>query len=205
MKHSKQIALVLLGTVSAISLAACSSNTDDAPKDGTPIYEKVEDCKAINARDCEDGYRYALANHINRTQKQYKNEEECKVAHDRCMDLSPNGNSIWLPAMIGYILGSNIANSRPVYLQANGEDKNKDRQVVAGGHSSSVHPIIIGSYGGGSYTPGGLSTGMSSSAARLTSTGVSTGATPSSTPRAVVSTAARGGFGSTGSGHAVSS
>jgi uncharacterized protein YgiB involved in biofilm formation len=204
MKHSKQIKLVLLGAVAAISLTACDD--DDTPKEGQPIYETVEQCMAAGGVDCDAKYSRAFGNHIANGPR-YQNQDQClSNGHERCTNVSTGVAEIWLPAMVGFMVARSLENSRPVYLQGypspETDREREDRRVVAGSGNRGGGAVFIGSYngGGGSYVPGTLSTSMSRGAARA---GVAV-APPASVPgRAAVaapSAAARGGFGASGHG-----
>ena len=202
MKHSRQIALVLLGTVSAVALAGCK---DDTPREGQPIYESIEQCRASGVADCDARYTRALSNHISAGPR-YSSQDACmERGHERCSNVSTGATDIWLPAMVGFMAGRALDSTRPVYMQGyqnpTTERERNDRQVVAGGTSSGGSPVIVGSfYGGGApYSTGGLSSGMSSGAARA---GVSAPAAAGRAATAAPSAAARGGFGAAGSGSA---
>lgn len=199
MRHSRQIALVLLGTVSAMSLAACTQDTSNVPRDGAPIYRTQSECEMDkSATECADAFRYALSSHLSNT-RTYAQEDACKAQHESCMQVSPSGTPVWLPAMMGYIVGSSINRSRPVYLQ---DDKErKERQMVAGGHGS---PIIVGNWGGGSWVPSG-GTSSTSTSSRASVGGAApprmSVSTPASSRAATTVSVGRGGFGASGAGH----
>jgi uncharacterized protein YgiB involved in biofilm formation len=212
MRHSQKIALVLLGSVSALSLAAC----EDKPTDGDPIFESVQECKNNSGTLCEDKWYKAMSTHVSSAPK-YNSEGNCLAqGHDKCTSVSsPSGTgNIWLPAMVGFMTGRALNDApRPVYLQGYPNPTNpreqEDRRVMAGG--SHTTPVMVGNYygGGGGYTSGSLSSGMSQGASRAgwsakpSSSGgpaVSSAATAARTMPASVATASRGGFGGSGAG-----
>jgi uncharacterized protein YgiB involved in biofilm formation len=227
MRHSQKIALVLLGSVSAISLTAC----DDKPTDGDPIYESVEQCKSSGGTDCDNRWYKAMSEHVS-TAPKYNSEQSClERGHERCASVaSPaaGGGNIWLPAMVGFMVGRALNDTpRPVYLQSypdpTNERERQDRRVMSGGYGGGH---MVGSYygGGTSYSNGQLSSGMSQGAARAgwnvkpstpgapaassaatvartMPTSVSRASAPSSGSSAVsTSSASRGGFGGSGAG-----
>jgi len=203
MKHSRQISLVLLGTVSALALAAC--NEEDKPREGQAIYESVEQCRSAGGNDCDSRYTQALSNHI-ATGPRYSSQEACmERGHERCSNISTGATDIWLPAMVGFMVGRALDTTRPVYLQGyagpDSDRERQDRQVVAGGTRSGGSAVFVGSYssGGAPYSPGSLSSGMSAGATRA---GISTAAGGRSVAAAAPSAAARGGFGAAGAGAA---
>lgn len=209
MKHTRNIRLVLLASIAAIStLPGCD---EDKPQDGQAIFETVQQCQASGMGQCEDQFSRALGNHIAQGPR-YNSEASClEKGHDRCAPISNGaGTDIWLPAMVGFMVGRALDQARPVYLQGYSspetDRERQDRRVVAGGSSRpGSSPVFVGSYAyptgytGGGYTPGNLSSGMSHGAARA---GVATSGTGSARGAASVSTsaAARGGFGGTGAG-----
>lgn len=201
MKHSRTISLVLLGTVSALALAACD---DDTPKEGSEIFETAEQCRAAGIQDCDARFARAMGNHVS-TGPRYSSQEACmERGHERCTNVSTGMTDIWLPAMVGFMVGRALDSSRPVYLQGypnpTNDRERQDRQVVAGGGGRGGS-VFVGSYAhsGGGYTPGTLSTGMKAGASRA---GVSVPASSGGRAAASPSAAARGGFGATGVGAA---
>lgn len=203
MKHSRKIALVLLGTVSAVALAACD---DDKPREGQAIYESVEQCRDSGGSDCDTRFAQALSNHI-ATGPRYSSQEACmERGHERCTNVSSGATDIWLPAMVGFMVGRALDSTRPVYLQGyenpSTERERQDRQVVAGGTRSGGGAVFVGSYhgAGAPYSSGSLGSGMSAGAARA---GISTpAASVGGRATAAPSAAARGGFGAAGAGAA---
>lgn len=208
MKHSKSIALVLLGTVSMISLAACQE--EDKPEKQA-IYESIEQCQAAGRKDCESAFSRASEQHTN-TSPRYQSQEACLgQGHVNCTSVRGGGGSgagggdIWLPAMMGFMLGRALDNSRPVYIQGYGsrENEREQGQVVAGGRAG-VPPAMVGTYSGGSTgsfnertTRASPATSSGSTVSRNTT--ASGGSTPATRSTAATSTAARGGFGASGS------
>ncbi len=202
MKRSRHIALVLLGSVSAGALTACN---EDKPREGQAIYETVEQCRSAGGSDCDTRYAHALSNHI-ATGPRYSSQAACtERGHERCTNVSSGATDIWLPAMIGFMVGRALDSSRPVYLQGyqnpTNDRERDDRQVVAGGTRSGGGAVFVGSYHGGGvpYSSGSLGSGMSSGASRA---GISTPAAGRAAAVSAPSAAARGGFGAAGAGAA---
>jgi len=230
MKHSRKIALVLLGSVSMLTLTAC----DEKPKDGDPIYESAEQCRLLGGTQCDERWYRAVTDHVN-TAPKYTSQESClQQGHQNCTPVNVGASgagNIWLPAMVGFMAGRMMNDTRPVYLQGYSNPQNErereDRRVMAGGSM----PLMVGNYwdGGGTtnssssntrttYPRGNLSQGMSAGAARAGwnttpprnggGAAVSQAATvaqsmPASVSRgaaASTSSATRGGFGGSGAG-----
>jgi uncharacterized protein YgiB involved in biofilm formation len=180
MKHSRRIALVLLGSVSALTLTACE---DEKPKDGDPIYESAEQCRTLGGTQCDERWYNAVSDHV-KTAPRYNSQESClQQGHQNCSPVNAGGGStsIWLPAMVGFMAGKMMSDSRPVYLQGYNDPRNdrerEDRRVMAGGyHGGTTTPVMVGNYwdSGGSSTTSStagtsrpsLSQGMNAGAAR---------------------------------------
>jgi len=179
MKHSRRVALVLLGSVSMLTLSACE---DEKPKDGDPIYESAEQCKTLGGTQCDERWYQAVTAHV-KTAPKYNSQESClQQGHQNCTPVSAGngGNNIWLPAMVGFMAGRMLSDTRPVYLQGYNDPRNdrerEDRRVMAGGyHGGMTTPVMVGNYwdGGSSSTSStsttsrpSLSQGMNAGAAR---------------------------------------
>ena len=228
MKHSRRVALVLLGSVSALTLTACKEET---PRDGDPIYESTEQCRLLGGSQCDERWQQAVSDHV-KTAPRYNSQESClQQGHTNCtpVNMGSGGSNIWLPAIAGFMAGRLLSDTRPVYLQSYNDPRNdrerEDRRVMAGGyHGGTTTPIMVGNYYDGSSGTNAarpsLSQGMSAGATRAgwTATAsnpngvavsqagtvasrmpasVSRGAAVSS-PSVSTSSAARGGFGSSG-------
>jgi len=222
MKHSRRVALILLGSVSAITLTACK---DETPRDGDPIYESTEQCRLLGGSQCDERWHQAVSDHV-KTAPRYNSQESClQQGHQNCtaVNAGGGGGSIWLPALAGFMAGRLLSDTRPVYLQGYNDPRNdrerEDRRVMAGGyHGGTSSPLMVGNYYGGSTTNAStpnLSQGMSAGAARAgwTATATNTngvavsqaGTVASRMPASVsrgaavsTSSAARGGFGGSG-------
>lgn len=163
MKHSRRIALVLLGSVSALTLTACE---DEKPKDGDPIYESAEQCRTLGGTQCDERWYNAVSDHV-KTAPRYNSQESClQQGHQNCSPVNAGGGgtSIWLPAMVGFMAGKMMSDSRPVYLQGYNNPQNdrerEDRRVMAGGyHGGTTTPVMVGNY----WDSGGSSSSSSSS------------------------------------------
>lgn len=206
MKHSRHIALVLLGSVSVMALVGCN---EDETKKQQAIYESVQQCEDSGRKDCEAVYSKALGNHV-ATGPRYSSQESCiERGHERCMNVGTGSTDIWLPAMLGFMVGRALDSSRPVYMERyhnpTTDREREDRRVVAGGTVGGRAPSDIGSYHGGGtvYSSGSLGSGMSSGASRAGTS--STPSQPAGRAAATTSTAARGGFGSSGASAAAGS
>ena len=150
MKHSRRIALVLLGSVSALTLTACE---DEKPKDGDPIYESADQCRTLGGTQCDERWYNAVSDHV-KTAPRYNSQESClQQGHQNCSPVNAGGGgtSIWLPAMVGFMAGKMMSDSRPVYLQGYNNPQNdrerEDRRVMAGGyHGGTTTPVMVGNY-----------------------------------------------------------
>ena len=218
MKQSKRINLRTLGTISAVSLlalAACKDETTVA--DGDFIFESVQECTQAGVRDCEARWSAALGNHVS-SGPRYASDQACRDrGHEACMNVnSGSGSQVWLPAMVGFLAGKAVSQSRPVYLQAYPERDRlrEDRQVVAGSNGGGGGALFLGNwfYPYSPYASGSLGSGMNMGAQRA-SNNFASGSVPASPPAAQTArvntnvaraahaaATARGGFGATGAG-----
>lgn len=227
MKHSRRVALVLLGSVSALTLTACNEET---PRDGDPIYESTDQCRVLGGTQCDERWQHAVSDHV-KTAPRYNSQESClQQGHPNCtpVNVGGGGGSIWLPAIAGFMAGRGTSLTRPVYLQGYNNPQNdrerEDRRVMAGGyHGGTTTPVMVGNYwaGGGSTNSASptLSQGMNAGAARagwsatagnpngvaVSQAGTVASRAPANVSRAGVSassastsSAARGGFGGSG-------
>lgn len=219
MKQSKRINLRTLGTISAVSLLALAACKDEVSvADGDFIFESVQECTQAGVQNCEAKWSAALGNHVS-SGPRYASDQACtNQGHQACMNVnSGSGSQVWLPAMVGFLAGKAVSQSRPVYLQAypDRERMPQDRQVVAGSNGGSGGAVFLGNWYhpySSSYTSGSLGSGMNMGAQRATnnfaSGGASTSAPAAQTARVNASGAraahaaatARGGFGATGAG-----
>ncbi len=218
MKQSKRINLRTLGTISAVSLlalAACKDETTVA--DGDFIFESVQECTQVGVQNCEARWSAALGNHVS-SGPRYSSDQACRDrGHESCMNVnSGSGSQVWLPAMVGFLAGKAVSQSRPVYLQAYPERDRlrEDRQVVAGSNGGGGGAVFLGNwfYPYSPYTSGSLGSGMNMGAQRAANNFAS-GSMPASPPAAQTArvnanvaraanaaATARGGFGATGAG-----
>ena len=185
MRHSKQIKLILLGTVSAISLTACFEDSNQDLKQ--PFFTSIEECSQTGRtyEECKLQMDSAQRAHEKNAPK-YTDQTACQLSHNQCYPVqTAGGGQSWLPFMMGYWMGNSFNggyyNSVPAYVQ-----RRDDRNDVMAGQAYNSNSS--GSSSGGaryvnSYSAGGGSGGVSDSKA-ATSGAVS-----------------RGGFGATGAAH----
>ena len=219
MKQSKRINLRTLGTISAVSLLALAACKDEVSvADGDFIFESVQECTQAGVQNCEAKWSAALGHHVS-SGPRYASDQACtNQGHQACMNVnSGSGSQVWLPAMVGFMAGKAMNQSRPVYLQAypDRERMPEDRQVVAGSNGGSGGAVLVGNWYHPyhtAYSSGSLGSGMNMGAQRATNN-FATGSVPASAPAAQTArvntnvaraahTAAvsRGGFGATGAG-----
>lgn len=225
MKHSKTVSLVIIASMTAVTLSACSGEPEPPSLEGQKIFSSVEECIKEGGVNCKTSHEKAAISHLMNAPR-YITENACKEnGHEKCTSVALAGATVWLPLMVGF-----MANNRPIYLQKYNEttveyededgnymerpltaDEKKERRVIAGGsafdgnHNSVV---VVGgwyptrgyySYG---FNRGGLTQGIGAANARV---GISSGGSGSSMGSARVSGAARavssrGGFGGSARG-----
>ncbi len=129
MKRSKQIDLNLMrkrpllsisklaaAVGGAIALTGCGGNETDAK-----IYASIQDCKADIPSEtgvCEAAYEQALAE-SERASPKYRSANDCAAEFGNCeVRHGSNGNSWFMPALGGFMLGQMLdgrRHSAPVY------------------------------------------------------------------------------------------
>lgn len=115
MKHTKTISLVLIASMVATTLTACSQPEDfKRPPNlsNEKIYSSVEQCKKDKVENCELHYKNATTNHLLRAPR-YTTESQCKNnGHEKCVGVNLEDSTVWLPKMVGF-----MKNDRPIYLK----------------------------------------------------------------------------------------
>jgi uncharacterized protein YgiB involved in biofilm formation len=125
MKRRSSISVGLMMSVSLIALTAC-----EEPKVEASIYESVTQCKRdplASAAECEKNFKEARAQHAAVAPK-YASKEECiaDFGADKCEKApyrTSSGGSVFMPLMMGYMMGSFIGGrrsmtSQPLYRSA---------------------------------------------------------------------------------------
>lgn len=119
MKRSSSIALVMI-SASALALNAC-----DDPKVDAEVYKSLGQCareSQLPNADCREGYLDARRQHAEVAPKFATREEcvatfgpnNCEVAPQE----SSRGGSLFMPIMMGYMIGSGAVHSQPLYRTA---------------------------------------------------------------------------------------
>lgn len=124
MKRSKSIALVMMGA-STIILSACGEPEVDAA-----VYENLQQCiddPMITRDQCETAFKTAETRHSMVAPK-YNSKADCEAdfGSERCESApyrASGGGSIFMPLMMGYMMGSMIGGrssvvSQPLYRSA---------------------------------------------------------------------------------------
>lgn len=110
MKHTKTISLVLIASMTAITLTACSKPQPSL--EGQKIFPTVGECEKSGTKDCKQHHDRATFSHLLKAPR-YSSTANCKTAgHQECSEVTLDGATVWLPKMVGF-----MANDRPVYLQ----------------------------------------------------------------------------------------
>ena len=125
MKRLNSISVAALMSVSAIALSACEEQKVDAA-----IFDTLQQCinePGMLREDCERSHAEAKAQHAAVAPK-YTSAADCQAEFGvgRCEQApyqSSTGGSIFMPLMMGYMMGSmlngrSIGNSQPLYRTA---------------------------------------------------------------------------------------
>ena len=118
MKRWNSISALLMGA-SVIALSACDEQKVDAA-----IYDNLQQCiddPAVTREQCEQNFAEARGRHASVAPK-YTSEEDCQAdfGEDKC-EVAPyrtsTGSSVFMPLMMGYMMGSMLGGRRSVIPQ----------------------------------------------------------------------------------------
>jgi len=119
MKSWSSVPVVLMMSVSLVALTAC-----EEPKVGASIYESLDQCKrdTFSTPDqCEGSFKEARNQHATVAPK-YSSEADCQAdfGAGKC-ETAPyktsNGGSVFMPLMMGYMMGSMLGGRRSMMSQ----------------------------------------------------------------------------------------
>lgn len=174
MKKSRSVKLALLGGAS-MALAACG---DDAPPPDAKFFSSVEECSTqYDEAACQEA-QAASQKISDEEAPRYARKEDCEaeLGVGNCETRqTASGGSIFMPLMMGYMLGNMLSNNRynqPVYRGPNNEAvmPRNGRFFNVGAFSGGVNkaagfqraaqvtPVTRGGFGGTSkafYSGGG--------------------------------------------------
>lgn len=227
MKRSHVIALGASGLI-AVALVSGHGDQrvtpDEAPKDAA-IYANAQECVragVLTADVCEVEFQKAAATHVSAAPK-FTEQAACENQYgaSQCRPTTHNGSSVFVPAMVGFMVGNYLSNQRnaqpllppnrlgaapcppgvtpamqPGCLMPRQANTTSSSSTGTGGSSSSWRSYSTSNGTTVSRTDAGNGTTKVESAATRTSA-------RSTSSSASTSTATRGGFGSTG--HATAS
>lgn len=191
MKRNTKMRAVTIGplTVSAFALSACKGDGE------AQSFQNVEQCisasKMVEAKfteaDCRKGFNAAVAEN-KLSAPRYDAMDVCEQEHGpgKCVtEQRSDGSSVFMPAMMGYMLGS--------WMNSNND---RDRQYYH--NYTPVYPVK----GGGYSTSTGYYSSTFGEKSSVASSLISAkpAATVKSAPMSRVAVASRGGFGAARSG-----
>lgn len=119
MKRWNSISVVMMMGVSAIALSAC-----EEPKVDAAVYDSVEQCikdPSVPRGECEQSYKEARTQHAAVAPK-YSSESDCQAEFGvgKCEQApyrTSSGGSVFMPLMMGYMMGSMLGGRRSMYAQ----------------------------------------------------------------------------------------
>lgn len=119
MKRWNSISVVMMMGVSAIALSAC-----EEPKVDAAVYDSVEQCikdPSVPRGECEQSYKEARTQHAAVAPK-YSSESDCQAEFGvgKCEQApyrTSSGGSVFMPLMMGYMMGSYIGGRRTMMSQ----------------------------------------------------------------------------------------
>jgi len=125
MKHCRSISVKLLMGVSLIALSGC-----EEPRVDAAVFDSLQQCVddgSVPREQCEQNYKEARSQHAAVAPK-YSSKEDCQAdfGQEKCERApyqSSTGGSIFMPMMMGYMMGSMIGGrrsmaSQPLYRSA---------------------------------------------------------------------------------------
>jgi uncharacterized protein YgiB involved in biofilm formation len=192
MKRSHAIILGIAGMAIVASVIS-DKNASDEPTEAL-VYASAEECKVegkIAASECDSQWATATEKQLIAAPK-FESEQDCETAHGagKCRTATMNGTSVFLPAMVGYLIG---------------------RQLSGGGATATqplypANPATAGCGAGASASPTSCTRTGSGGVVARTGAALASGANaiaPRSAVKSVTSNTSvisRGGFGSTAYG-----
>ncbi|MFV0300223.1 MAG: DUF1190 domain-containing protein [Paracoccus sp. (in: a-proteobacteria)] len=124
-KRSRNVSLAILGAA-AFGLAGCKSQETDAsafPDEASCVAAADQGSLFFTAEDCRTAFAEAQANHLE-TAPRYDSLEVCEEQHgvgncggDPAAQSGGGMGSIFMPLMMGYLLGSALGGNRGVMSQ----------------------------------------------------------------------------------------
>ena len=119
MKSRSSFVLGLMMSVSLVALTGC-----DEPKVDASIYSSVDQCKRdplVPPDECEKSFREAKSQHAAVAPK-YASKADCQAdfGENKCEQApyrSAGGGSIFMPMMMGYMMGSMLGGRRSMASQ----------------------------------------------------------------------------------------
>lgn len=209
MKRSRTVRLALLGSASALALAACDEAKDPLAEGGF-FRDPVECARKLDSASCEKAFAEARSEHL-RSAPAFASREACEQAYgaancawqetnvspDQVQEprpgAAPTGGGGWfMPMMMGYMLGN-----RGAALPG---------QAMAPGQAAAPPPAGASAGGGTASAMRGGSALTAQPVYRNARNEVFAGRTPLGSSRvAAASTTSRSGFGSTARSYSSSS
>lgn len=193
MKRSTRISLVLLASVSAAATLSGCEQSPQAPADNGGTFANKAECVAVyDQATCDAADKLAQQEHLQNA-PHFNTQAQCAAEYgaDMCRPASAyggnSGSNFFVPAMLGYMMGSAMSTPAPLYYGRDAYRHRNDPGYVA--------PIYTSGRGYSRSAPIGRAP-FASNASFSSKPSISTkGSLKSSTAMTPPATA-RGGFGS---------
>ncbi|AUH35315.1 DUF1190 domain-containing protein [Paracoccus tegillarcae] len=158
-KRSRNVSLAILGAA-AFGLAGCKSEETDAsafPDEASCVAAADQGSLFFTAEDCQTAFAQAQQDHLE-TAPRYESLEVCEAEHgagncggDPAAQESGGGGSIFMPLMMGYLLGSALSGSnrgvmsQPLSRTANGgfATPSGDTRLATNSGTGKVQPAAF--------------------------------------------------------------
>lgn len=188
MKRSTRVSLVLMASVSAAAALSGCEPAEQAPIDNGGTFANKAECIAVyDQATCDAADKMAKQEHLQNAPR-FGSLEACRAEYgaDMCHSASSYGgaSNIFVPAMLGYMMGSAMSTPAPLYYGPGSYRHRNDR-----GYSA---PIYTSGRGYSRSAPIGAAPYRGTVSKPAISTKGSLKSTTAMTPPAT----ARGGFGS---------
>ena len=194
MKRSARVSLVLLASVSAAAALSGCEQTPAAPADNGGTFANKAECVAVyDQATCDAADKLAQQEHLQNA-PHFSTQAQCAAEYgaDMCRPSSAYGGqsgagSFFVPAMLGYMMGSAMSTPAPLYYGRDAYRHRNDPGFVA--------PIYTSGQGYSRTAPIGRAPFASAGSFSSKPTISTKGSLKSSTAMTPPATA-RGGFGS---------
>lgn len=138
MKRSSRVALVMLASVSGLAVSGCEPVPEAKTDAGGTFTSKAECVAVYDQNTCDAAEKLARSEHLKNAPKTTREKCIAEYGADMCRPASEYGgsNDVWMPLMMGYMMGSMNSTPAPLYY---GPGSYRDRDHRQGGGYAPVY------------------------------------------------------------------